>query len=90
MELYRENPTDLIITDIFMPLKEGLETIIELRRDYPDVKIITISGGGKNGYLNYLEHARHLGVQKSLVKPFERQEMLKAIDELLSQGENRG
>ena len=54
IELCREEPTDLIITDIFMPEKEGLETIGELRRDYPDVKIIAISGGGRTGNLDFL------------------------------------
>lgn len=87
MELYRENPTDLIILDIFMPWKEGLETIMELRRDFPESKILAISGGGKMGYYDYLAKARRLGAQKSLTKPFERQEMLEVIEELLAQGE---
>jgi CheY-like chemotaxis protein len=47
IKLYRENPTDLIITDLIIPEKEGIESIIELRQDFPDVKIIAISGGGR-------------------------------------------
>ena len=47
IELYRQNPTDLIITDLIMPQKDGMETIIELKRDFPNVKIIAISGGSR-------------------------------------------
>jgi len=82
-KLYREDPADLIILDIFMPEKEGIETVIELKRDFPDVKIIAISAGGRLGRLDYLDEAKALGALKSLAKPFDRQEMLEAIDELL-------
>ena len=85
MEMYRKEPTDLIIIDIFMPWKDGLETIMELRRNYPDVKIIAISGGGRRGDFQYLDHAKDFGAQRSFTKPFERQEMLDAIEELLGQ-----
>jgi YesN/AraC family two-component response regulator len=85
LKLYRENPTDLIITDIIMPVKEGIETIMELQRDFPDVKIIAISGGGHNNYPDeYLYIARMLGVQKTFAKPISREELLKAVRELLN------
>src|SRR5919108_2919694 len=61
LEHYRAAPTDLIITDILMPGKEGLETIMELRREVPGVKIIAISGGGQTGNMTFLEIARYLG-----------------------------
>ena len=83
LSLYRKAPTDLIIVDIFMPWKEGLETIIELKEDFPDVKIIAISGGGRGGHLKYLDRARFFGAQKSLDKPFKKKEMLEAVGELL-------
>ena len=83
LKLYRENPTDLIITDIIMPEKEGIETIMELQRDFPDVKIIAISGGGHILSENYLYMARVLGVQRTFAKPIARDELLKAVSELL-------
>lgn len=79
LQLYREEPADLIITDIFMPEKEGLETIRELRRDYPEVKIIVISGGGNRLNLDVLPMARRFGALRALAKPFTRQDMLSAV-----------
>ena len=84
LKLYRENPTDLIITDLIMPEKEGIETIMELRRDFPDVKIIAISGGGHNDADQYLSMAQKLGVQRTFAKPVARAELLKAVRELLN------
>ncbi len=83
LQLYREEPVDLIITDVFMPEKEGLETIRELRSEYPEVKIIAISGGGKNINLDFLPLAKQLGALRTLKKPFDRQEMLDAVQEVL-------
>jgi DNA-binding response OmpR family regulator len=82
---FREAPTDLIITDILMPEKEGLETIIDLRREFPNVKIVAMSGGGRTGSLNFLDIARRLGAQCTLPKPFGLQDMLKAVRELLQE-----
>ena len=76
---HRENPADLIITD----LKEGIETIMELRRDFPDVKIIAMSGGGNIDPETYLRIAKTMGAIKTLAKPFNRKELLKTIQELL-------
>jgi CheY-like chemotaxis protein len=90
MQRYREQPTDLIIMDIFMPEKGGLESIMELRRDFPDVKIIAISGGGTVGSgwptIDALPLAKRLGALRTLAKPFHAQEMLEAVREALAEG----
>ena len=83
--LYKKSPADLIITNILMPEKEGLETIQELRRENPDIKIIAISGGGQIGPADYLEIARRFGAMRTFSKPFDRKELLKAVDELLEE-----
>ena len=79
LRLYREDPTDLIITDIIMPEKEGIETIVELRREFPEVKIIAMSGGGHGEAESYLHMAKGLGAQRTLTKPFGMEELLEAI-----------
>lgn len=82
---YKENPVDLVITDIVMPGKEGLETMLELRRYNPGVKIIAISGGGFEGPGTYLESAALLGgALRTFAKPFHMEKMLSAIKEVLS------
>jgi len=83
IRLYREKPADLIITDIIMPEKEGIETIIELKRDFPDVKIIAISGGGKIRSEEYLSMAKKLGARYTFSKPVKREELLAAVRELI-------
>jgi len=76
---------DLVITDMVMPEKEGVETILELRRDFPRVKIIAISGGGRLSGANYLPMAKKLGAAAVLEKPFGRDELKEAVDRLLGQ-----
>ncbi len=83
LKSYNKEQIDLVVTDIFMPEKEGIETVMELRTINPDVKIIAISGGGTRGNLNYLDHMKILGVQKTLDKPFDPEELLAAVTELL-------
>ncbi len=85
LSLYREEPFDLIITDLIMPKKEGIETIIELRQDFPDVKIIAISGGGHIGIKDYLHMAKIFGVQHTFAKPVAREQLLDAIRELIKE-----
>ena len=85
LSLYKKSPADLIITNILMPEKEGLETIQELRRENPDIKIIAISGGGQIGPADYLEVARRFGAMRTFSKPFDRKELLKAVDDLLEE-----
>ncbi len=71
MTRYREVPADLVILDILMPEKEGLETLIELRRDFPAIKVIAISGGSERAHVNLLDLAKRLGALHTLSKPFE-------------------
>ena len=83
MELHREDPADLVIVDIIMPSKDGIETIKELTRDFPEVKIIAISGGGVLPQQEYLAMAKGLGAMRTLTKPIEKEDLLEAIRELL-------
>ncbi len=84
MELFQEEPFDLVITDIVMPEKEGIETIGELRHYFPETKIIAISGGGQNLKANYVLHtAKILGAHCTLFKPFEIEELLNAVKHVL-------
>ncbi len=83
MQKYMAEPQDLVITDLIMPDKEGLETIRELRRYNPDVKIIAMSGGGSLPANNYLHMAESFGAQRTLHKPFRIDEMLDAVRALL-------
>jgi DNA-binding NtrC family response regulator len=78
-----ERPPDLVITDLIMPDTEGLETIIELRRRSPQIRIIAISGGGRLSTENFLGVAKKFGAYDTLAKPFSREELKTAIDAAL-------
>jgi DNA-binding response OmpR family regulator len=78
-DMHQQQRFDLIITDLVMPDKEGLEVIMELRLRDEDVKIIAISGGGQVGAESYLRIAQKLGVKRTLSKPFGNQEFLEAV-----------
>ncbi|RMH02977.1 MAG: response regulator [Nitrospirae bacterium] len=81
---FHRAPTDLIITDILMPEKEGLETIRELRREYPGINIIAISGGTERAHLNILDIARKLGATQTILKPFSMHTLLNAVHAALA------
>ena len=81
---YRESPADLVITDLFMPKKEGIETISELRQDYPGIKIIAISGGGQHIPGGFLVFAKKLGAIHTFQKPIDNDELLQVIHTVLS------
>jgi DNA-binding response OmpR family regulator len=83
MELSQETPIDVVITDIFIPEKDGLEIIRDLKETFPLTKIIAISGGGGSGHTEYLEVARMFGAQKVFEKPVDINDLLDAIKELL-------
>ena len=85
IESYRKDPPDLVVTDIIMPDKEGIETITELLDEFPDAKIIVVSGGGGIGPHDYLETALMFGAKRAFSKPFRLAEMLAAVGELIGE-----
>ncbi len=81
LEAYRKAPSDLVIMDILMPGQDGLECIIQLRREFPNAKVIAITGGSEMiGVLNYLEVAKMLGARRTLHKPFDLKELVEAAE----------
>jgi len=84
MQIMHSADVDLVITDLYMPEKEGLETVTELRRDFPQVKIIAISGGYRSGFGSHLPIAKELGADRIFKKPFGRDEILDAVRSLLA------
>lgn len=85
IRIYRNNPADLIISDLIMPNKDGIGMIIELKKEFPDVKIIAMSGGGLNKPEGYLEGAKKLGAQRTLTKPIDRDELLRTVSDTLNE-----
>jgi DNA-binding response OmpR family regulator len=79
LELLGRESVDLVITDIIMPGKDGLETILEIRKRWPDLKIIAISGGGMCGASLYTNLSLKLGAAEVLNKPFTSAELLRAV-----------
>ena len=83
LDLFRQAGADLVITDILMPGKEGIDVLMELRNAHPPVHVIAMSGGGLGSGRDYLAAARLLGAAKVLLKPFPIEVLMAAIDELL-------
>lgn len=83
LNLFKKHGANLIITDIIMPEKEGIETIKELHEENPELRIIAISGGGSIDPRVHLHAAENLGAMRTLVKPFSREDLLTAVRELL-------
>lgn len=84
LELCQNNSFDLIITDMLMPVKDGLKMIMELDRVFPETRIIAVSGGGVIEAERYLRLAGTIGVKKSLTKPVSKTDLLTAVNEILS------
>jgi CheY-like chemotaxis protein len=82
LKIFTAAAPDIVITDILMPEKEGIETIAELRRLKPDLPIVAISGGGRVGNMNFLKAAESFGANHTLTKPFEPEEILRLVAEL--------
>jgi len=85
MEFLKNESPDLVITDIIMEEMDGVEIIMEIRENYPDIKIIAMSGGSKISSEDYLESAADLGADRVFAKPFALSDMLTAIKELIEE-----
>ena len=82
--LHRAHPADVVVTDLFMPDKDGIETIIELKKLYPSVKIIAMSGWTSTQGSDYLQVAREIGAAVTLQKPFDPLELSRVVRQLAS------
>ncbi len=82
--LQTAQPFDVVITDIIMPEKEGVQMIMELKRDFPDLPIVAISGGGRTRNLDFLKIAERYGAQKILAKPFSEEELVDVVNACLA------
>jgi DNA-binding response OmpR family regulator len=82
VRLFREEPFDLVISDLLMPDGDGLEVIMELRKDFTKAKIITLSGGNSYGYSS-LETSKVLGALRTIKKPFSEAELLETVRDVL-------
>ena len=88
MRKFSELQPDLVLTDIVMPDREGVETIGAMRRLRPEVPIIAMSGGGSVGGTLFLELAEQLGATRTAAKPIRNADLLRLVDECLgSSGE---
>src|SRR5258708_11473181 len=84
LRLTQDQVFDLVVTDLVMPEKQGIETIIELRRKIPTMKIIAMCGGGRVDATDDLILAQNLGAPKTLPKPFSGKELVEAVASVLS------
>ena len=83
LNVLKTHPVNLVLIDLFMPGKEGVETIKDVRQQYPGVKIIAMSGGGAKGQTDLLKVAKLMGARQTLEKPFARETLIEAVEQAL-------
>ena len=83
LSLLEQQPADAVVTDLFMPDKDGIETIEEVRQRFPQAKIIAISGWQSGRGPDYLDVAREIGAVRTLRKPFTPDELVAVLREVL-------
>jgi len=76
---------DLVITDVFMPEKDGLEILREMRKNHPGMNVIAMSGGGQFGNMDIMRTARSFGAFRVMAKPFNLNEMLQIVSAALAE-----
>jgi len=83
LQMLRSRPAGVLITDMDMPGRDGAQTVCEARRMLPGLAVIAISGGTRSGRHNWVATAREVGAAKTLAKPFARQDLIAAVEEIL-------
>jgi DNA-binding response OmpR family regulator len=81
---HQATPADVVLTDLFMPDKDGIETIVELRRLSPQLKIVAMSGWTSTQGSDYLQVAREIGASVTLQKPFDPEELSRVLRRLVT------
>lgn len=84
-ELLASGGFDLVLTDIIMPELDGIETIRRIRQDYPDLRVIAMSGGGQIDKADFLHMAQVLGADRVLEKPVRSTQLLEVVNAALSE-----
>lgn len=85
IDLYKTGNFDLVITDIYMPIRGGLEVVVELKRDYPNTKIIVLSDGGAENFTNNNELCEALGASQFLSKSKIKTELISVVTRVLEE-----
>ena len=84
IDLIRRSRVDLVITDILMPEKDGIETLLEIKSVNPEIKVIVMSGGGISAQTIFLETAGKLGADATLAKPVDIDELSRVVTTLIN------
>jgi YesN/AraC family two-component response regulator len=83
LKLYREDPPDVLITDLAMPEMDGIEMMVKVREEFPASRILAISGFSEKKQADYLSVAKAVGAIETFVKPVESNALLKKLQTLV-------
>lgn len=83
LQLLERHPVDVVVSDIFMPGMDGIQMLRQIRKQFPAVKVIVMSGGDSSGMLDLRRDAELLGAVKSLSKPFTTHEIVTIVNSVL-------
>lgn len=86
MRKFEADPPDLVLTDIIMPEREGIETMMAMKAARPDIKVLAMSGGGRIGAEEFLTLAQALGADGCLSKPFRLEDLVRLVGATLDKG----